>query len=290
MDDHPKTCAPSEPTPWGLLPPRMRVLFVTTPEYTGEWLVEAFATDSASQVFVQQAVGMITAMAQLRTEPYDAVLLVHQPSELDAFAMVEQLKAGCSRRQPIVILGTQPVVECEELCLELDVSYACLKTTTTRALMWQIARATERHLLLTENDRLRQAERRRREVSGKEAGWFIQQQLSLATEIGSEEDNRWKPPANVVDHYREILQTYIIMGSGNLVEELRDLNQVLLSANMSARQFMAIHLAALEDVVQDLGKRSTRHILNRADLLAIGVLFNLCDGYRFQASSAVRAA
>lgn len=166
----------SAPTPWGLLPSRMRVLFVTTPAYTGGWLVEAFANDSASRILVQEAVGMIAAMANLRTEPYDAVLLVHRPGELDAFELVEQLKTGCSKRQPIIVLGEQPAVEVEELCFELDVSYACLKTTTTRALIWQLARTTERHLLLMENDKLRQDERRRRELAEREAKWFIDQQ------------------------------------------------------------------------------------------------------------------
>ena len=51
-------------------------------------------------------------MAQLRTEPYDAVLLVHQPSELDAFAMVEQLKARLAHDASMLILvGETPALD-----------------------------------------------------------------------------------------------------------------------------------------------------------------------------------
>jgi hypothetical protein len=51
-------------TPWGHLPPRMRVLFITGPHRTGGWLAEAFASDSASDVHLEEAVGIAAGLSR----------------------------------------------------------------------------------------------------------------------------------------------------------------------------------------------------------------------------------
>ena len=43
---------------------------------------------------------------------------------------------------------------------------------------------------------------------------------------------------------------------------------------------MQLHLLVLEELVQGLGSRSARHVMNRADLLALEVMSHLADGYR----------
>ena len=43
---------------------------------------------------------------------------------------------------------------------------------------------------------------------------------------------------------------------------------------------MQLHLTALEDLLEGLGSRSTRHVLTRADLLVLEVMVNLAEGYR----------
>jgi hypothetical protein len=43
---------------------------------------------------------------------------------------------------------------------------------------------------------------------------------------------------------------------------------------------MQLHVQVLEELVQGLGNRSARHVMNRADLLALEVLGHLADGYR----------
>ena len=84
----------------------------------------------------------------------------------------------------------------------------------------------------------------------------------------------------MIAHYRELLRTYVIMGSGNLADELRRLPQLLVAAGLTARQTMQLHLHVLEELVHGLGTRSTRHVMTRADLLALEVLLHLADGYR----------
>ncbi len=62
----------------------MRVLYVTSYHRTGGWLAEAFAADSAVDVVLEEAVGVAAGMARLRDEIFDAVLISHEPGELDA--------------------------------------------------------------------------------------------------------------------------------------------------------------------------------------------------------------
>jgi hypothetical protein len=70
------------------------------------------------------------------------------------------------------------------------------------------------------------------------------------------------------------------MGSGNLADEPKRLAELLVTVGLSARQTVAIHLRVLEKLVQGLGARSSRHVMNRADLLLLEMLLHLADGYR----------
>ena len=281
--------------PWGLLPARMRVLFVTNSAHTGSWLAEAFAADSATQVILEQAVGAVFGLSRLRDEAFDVVLIAHDPGDLDAMEILDAVRTGASPNQPVVVLGGQPAAELEAVCLESGAdAYLCWNTTTTRSLIWQIARATERHKLLEENRHLRQARSHQLDLDESESKRMLEIQYRLADGLcaasfssgaaeailKSEQTSTWLPPAQLVDHYREMLQTYVIMGAGNLDEELKRLCGVLVTVGVGARQFMSIHLKAVEAMVKGLGTRSARHVMNRADMLAIEVLLSLCEGFR----------
>lgn len=292
----------SSPPP-GILPARMRLLFITTPQRTGGWLAEAFASDSASDVILEEAVGVAAGLARVRDEVFDAVLLSHEPGALDALDFVEGLRAGGSN-EPMVVLGSQSEQELAALCYEVNADgYACVNTTTTRTLIWIIARAIERHKLLRENQRYEQSHRQRLHSEHQEAERLLTQQRQLIDDLealrgpamavaDADPSNlgQTKPqarstepiplPAPLVHHYRELLRTHVIMGSGNLGDELRMLSELLVMAHVSASQAMQLHLTALEDLLQGLGSRSTRHVLTRADLLVLEVMVNLAEGYR----------
>jgi hypothetical protein len=70
------------------------------------------------------------------------------------------------------------------------------------------------------------------------------------------------------------------MGSGNLGHEVQVLAELLATVGVSARQALRMHLHVLEELVMGLGNRSTRHVMTRADLLAVEVMLSLADGYR----------
>src|SRR4029079_13035252 len=87
-------------------------------------------------------------------------------------------------------------------------------------------------------------------------------------------------PDRLVSHYREMLRAYVVMGAGNLAEEMATLASLLADAGITAQRTMQLHVHVLEELIASLGNRSARHVINRADLLVFEVMAHLADGYR----------
>ena len=199
---------------WRQLPPRMRVLYITTHERTGGWLAEALEADNAVQIEIVEALGTASGMAQLRDEVFDVVLVSHLPGELDALDLIEGYRAG-GADEPILVLGTQSEQEMAALCFEVGADgYLCVHTATTRNLIWTLARAVQRHQLLRENHRLSLAEQSRLQREHAEADKLISQQRALIGDLealrqgGScEKIAPLKLPEEMILHYRELLRT-----------------------------------------------------------------------------------
>jgi DNA-binding NarL/FixJ family response regulator len=298
-------------TPWGYLPPRMRVLYVTTPRRGGAWLAESLAADSACRVELEEAHGAAVGLERLRERVYDAVLISHTPGELDALQLLDALQAG-SGEEPLVVLGDASPQEMDALCLEAGAdAYLCVHTATTRSLLWIVARATERHALLRENRRLSQAEQHRLHQENRETERLLNQQRDLIRDAqgprdqprqhgseGQADDSAPEsaaasigcgaagevegPPLadSLKQHYRELLRAHVIMGSGNLSGEMGSLAELLAESNITAPQTMQMHVQVLEELVHGLGSRSARHVMSRADLLVLEVLVHLAERYR----------
>lgn len=300
------TAQPVAPPPTGgVLPARIKVLYITTLHRTGGWLTEAFAADSAAQIVLEEVVGVTAGLSRLRDEVFDAVLVSHEPGVLDALDLVEGLRAG-GNEEPMILLGSMPPQDIDALCYEVGADdYCCVAETTVRGLLWKFARAIERGQLVRENRRHVQAERQRLQQEHREAERLLDQQRAVIADlevIGSgakppSQDDA--PPTNslahsaslasislldlptaLVSHYRELLRTYVIMGAGNLSDEMAELAELLANSNVSAQRTMQLHVQVLEELVQGLGNRSARHVMNRADLLVLEVMGHLADGYR----------
>jgi hypothetical protein len=312
----PATAEPRSTRPeskvWGQMPLRMKVLYVTTLHRTGGWLAEAFAADSAAHILLQEAVGVTAGMAYLRDEVFDAVLVSHEPEALDALEFVEGLRAS-GTEEPIIVLGTSPLTEMAALAYEVGADgYCCVAETTTRSLLWTFARAIERYQLVRENRRLVQMDRQRLAQEHLEAERLLAEQRSLVAELDTirgsggraahiklhvpngndnSEVDRLNPeprtlitpcdlPERLVSHYREMLRAYVVMGAGNLADEMAALAALLVDAGLSAQRTMQLHVHVLEELVGSLGSRSARHVMSRADLLVLEVMAYLADGYR----------
>lgn len=294
----------------GALPARMKVLYITTLHRTGGWLTEAFAADSAAQIALEEVVGVTAGLSRLRDEVFDAVLVSHEPGVLDALDLVEGLRAG-GNEEPMILLGSMPPQEIDALCYEVGADdYCCVAETTVRGLLWKFARAIERGQLVRENRKHVQAERQRLQQEHYEAERLLDQQRALICDLEVIDKGEKQPnpddegelenclamtattgvdtgaeappelPEVLVTHYRELLRTYVIMGAGNLSKEMLALAELLANCNVSAQRAMQLHVEVLEELVQGLGNRSARHVMNRADLLVLEVMGHLADGYR----------
>jgi DNA-binding NarL/FixJ family response regulator len=298
------------------LPLRMKVLFITTPEHAGDWLAEAIAADGAAQVVFEEAASVAAGMTRLRDEVFDAVVVRHHADNINAIELVEALRAG-GNDEPLLILGDQPPHDLDALCYEAGADdYCCIAETTVRGLLWKLARAIQRFTLARENRRLLQAERQRLHQEHHEAERLLEQQRALIEDLedlregfsrplprvkklaesgASSEDDPVRSileqgdsnpfahlnlPPELTTHYQELLRAYVIMGAGNLSSEMSTLARLLAEANVSAQRTMQLHLHVLEELVGGLGNRSARHVMNRADLLALEVMSHLADNYR----------
>lgn len=296
---------------WDNLPGRIRVLFVTTPQRTGGWLAEVLTTQGVCEFLVEETLGAAHALRCLRDEAYDLILVSHEPGELDALELIEACRAG-GAEEPAILLGNSNDEEMADACFDAGADgYLCVHTATERHLMWMVARTVQRHLLIRENRHLNHLEWQRLQREHDEAQRLLLQQRSLITDLEairgdpplaapgtsprgtpSRSQGPAKPPLEIearrelqlpqalVQHYRELLRTYVIMGSGNLADELACLAGWLCRANISPQQTMGMHLQVLEELIHGLGARSTRHVMTRADLLILEIMIHLADDYR----------
>lgn len=303
-------------TPLGMLPGKLRLLHVGGRQRDGLWLAKALAADSAAHVQLDVAHGAGDAATRLRGEVYDAVLITHEPPTLDALDFIAALRAG-GAEEAVLILGEGSEQELAPLAFEAGAdAYLRIAATTTRGLLWTLSRAIERHRLVRENHRLRQAERQRNDVDQRESQRLLVHQRRLITDLealhslvdgcpagegdpispncdGSNTTTKSasstgaaprgvgsRLPAPLLEHYRELLRAHVMMGAGNLAGEMSSLADLLASSDITAQQVLELHLEAVETLVDGLGRRSSRHVLSRADLLALEVLMHLSEAYR----------
>lgn len=195
------------------------------------------------------------------------------------------------------------------LCYEVGAdAYCCVAETTTRSLLWAFARAIERCQLVREHRQLVQIEQQRLAHEHQEAERLLAEQRALIAELEKirqsdcasvlPENNtndsisdfglrlidsshpQSDLPERLVTHYREMLRAYVVMGAGNLAEEMVRLAGMLTEADVSAQRTMQLHVQVLEELIGSLGNRSARHVMTRADLLVLEIMAHLADGYR----------
>ena len=225
--DTPAAARPNVPS-WQRLPPCMRVLYICAQEQAGGWLAEALSADSASKVVLEEAVGTAAGLARLRDEVFDAVLVGHEPGELDALDLVEGYRAG-GAEEPIVVLGAEAEQAMAALCYEVGADgYVCDRRHHAEPDLGdrpgRRAAPTGPREPAAEPWRTDPAQR-----DHEEAACLLEQQRALLEERGRRFPNglrvlRTKRACflpELTAHYRELLRTYVIMGSGNLADELQ---------------------------------------------------------------------
>jgi len=291
------------------LPPCLRLLCIGAIEPS--WAGLSLQLDARGAVPQLQWVSTPgEAAAKLRESSFDCVLIHHSPdattARIDGGSLLQALRAsGCD--DPVVIVARQADdrlwITISDLDAELLVTPAGLESL---ALVPVIGRAIARVEMLRENHRLAVADRRRLSRERDEAEQLLNQQrqiilgLQIPSDLSgiSEEDaipstatlpvtattggQSLAIPDEINQYYRELLRTYVIMGSGNLGSEIARLAELLAMADLSPQQALQLHLERVEQLVRGLGNRSTRHVMARADLLVLELMMHLGDCYQRQ--------
>ena len=260
-----------------------------------------------------------SVLSVLRQETFDCILISDFPSLEDRFGHTDV----CSVVRALRASGTdEPVVLVTAVAADALYRFACefsCDTVVSRhgwdsaALVPVIRRAIGNSELLRENHHLSVAQRQRLVRERDEAEQLLNQQRLMLHDLNASkpadiddqseapavrptdsqqtavptpaEADRldWELPPEVNEYYHELLRTYVIMGSGSLGEEIARLADLMSVAGLRPREVMRLHLNRVESVVRGLGSRSTRHIMARADLLALELMMHLCECYRVSA-------
>lgn len=275
----------------GELPTRLRLLCVgsTEPSWVGLTLqLDARGCVEPSFNWVSTPT---EALSLLRDESFDCLLIrVNGPLETtadDPLSLARGIRAGgCGDPVVVVTRVADDDTWHEALTLGVDLLVST-KGWESSALVPAIQRAVERGEMLREIDRLAAADRRRLVREREEADYLLQQQQRISDSPAGNDASRTgeKPaPSALDDYYQELVRTYVIMGSGNLTAEIARLAELLAQAGLSLRDAFDLHLARVGQLVRGLGNRSTRHVMARADLLALELMIHLGECYRRQAS------
>ncbi len=277
---------------------RLRILYVTTRPRTGGWLAEALVEEYEGEFAIVEAIGIAAGLAKLQEERFDVLLVCHLPGELDAFELIYGYRTG-GFEEPIVVLGAEDETEMAPAVSQAGADeFICVQNATARHLIWIVERAICKRKMAEENRRLHSAERTRLRRETVEADQMLRQQRSLIGDLetlrdaSDERDPRQDPalPDELWTLYRQLLRAYVIMGSGNMSDELKRLADLLVATGASARQAMRLHLSVLEEMVRGLGSRSSRHVMTRADLLAMELMIHLTENYRLRGVQTPKSA
>jgi len=244
------------------------------------------------------------AVSRLREEPFDCIL-VDVPAtgsfvrdDNGPFGLIRALRTG-GCEEPIVMVGRLFADAEWTAASEADCDvFVSARGWDSPVLGSIIKRALLRGELVRENARLSTAQNRRLTRDRDESEQLLAHQRQLIAELealpspsagrGSESPNRVDEAMSdaavsrrenqnhgFIDRYSGLLRSYVLMGSGSLASEIAEMADCFVAASLPPPEALQIHLMCVEKLVKGLGNRSARHVVSRADLLAIELMTHL---------------
>ena len=310
--------AGAEPVVAGQLPARLRLLCVGAREPSWVGLTLQLDAEGGIEPHFRWASSAAEALSSLRDDPFDCVLIaatdtgssISQNANAagfhDAAMLVKAIRAsGCA--DPVVLIAQQiSDAAWVDLSAEDCELLQSNRAWDSPALVATIKRAIFRTDIFRQNHRLAVAQTKRMARERDEAEHLLSQQRRIIDDLDARDESetptnvarqamidcfgrvsleRYSPPRATLPpeinaYYHELLRTYVIMGSGNLSGEIAKLAELLAVAGCGPREVLSLHLERVESLVRGLGNRSTRHIMARADLLALELMIHLGESYR----------
>lgn len=277
----------------GELPTRLRLLCIGAVEPS--WVGLTLALDARG--CVEPSFNWVStaseALTLLRDESFDCLLIrahgLLEQGDDDPLILARGIRAGgCSDSVVVVARAATDETWTEAFDLHVDLLVSA-KGWESAALVPAIQRAVERGQMLREIDRLSASERRRLTRDRDEAEYLLRQQYEIVQ--GLERGRETPPraarssmaqalPVEVDRYYQELVRSYVIMGTGTLVAEVSRLAEVLVAGGLTPPDVLDFHLARVGKLVEGLGNRSTRHVMARANLLALELMVHLGACYQ----------
>ena len=245
------------------------------------------------------------AMSRLREEPFDCILIDVPATgssvrdDNGPFGLIRALRtSGCE--DPVVLVGrlfadAEWTAACAADC---DV-FLSTRGWDSPVLGAVVKRALLRGQLVRENARLSSAHHRRLLRERDESEQLLAHQRQLIAELEALPDPLREQPSRppiggnrslgttatappgegplpeFAERYSALLRSYVLMGSGSLASEIAEMADHFVTACLPPPEALQLHLMCVESLVKGLGNRSARHVVARADLLAIELMTHL---------------
>ena len=291
------------------LPNGLRLLCVAAREPAWTSLVLRLDAEGCVEPRLRWVSNSGEALTLLRDESFDCILLYaddgHPASgdtRIDASSLISAIRgSGCD--DPVVLVSRDlSDRHWQTLCeAECEVFFTS-DLWESPGLVPIIKRAINRAELFRENHRLAVGQHRRLVRERDEAEHLLCQQRLIIGELARlaastaapddvesaaagpgnarRVDSSNRLPPQVYDYYQELLRTYVIMGSGSLGREIAELAELIAVAGLCPREALELHLERVESLIHGLGSRSCRHVMARADLLALELMMHLGECYQ----------
>ena len=283
-----------------VLPAVLRLLCVGAVEPAWVSLVLQLDASGCTEPRIQWVSTSAEALLHLRQSGFDAILVQvnagSRTAGCDPQTLLPALRADGSD-DPVLLITDRADDELWTLACQTDADVLVSpRGIETRAMAAMLAKALGRTEVLREARRLATANRKRLDREREEASQLLDQQRQMIRQLdvaGPESHAQDATatvaspcpplPADLHEHYQELLRTYVIMGSGSLGSDIARMADLLGGADYSPRQALQLHVERVEQLVKGLGNRSTRHVMGRADLLALELMVHLGECYQRRA-------
>jgi hypothetical protein len=264
----------------------LNVLYIAGPLSPRDWLPKALSDGAAGAIDVTVTPSLLVGLEHLREQAFDVVVVDRDASDRSAADLMLAIHASTHEHQSVLVLSDHhDRTEAADYLLAGAAGYLLLHLTTIQELIWQLHSAAQLARLQVENQRLRSWQERYREHEQTEVLGLLDEQSQLfAIAAGLREHSASSGPLDAKTEsirlqqaFRELLQAYVVMGRGQLTGEVQDVVNRLHAESHSLAATLHAFTKALRSLVQDRGARTSRHVLNRGNLLLLDLLLKWAD-------------
>ncbi len=260
----------------------LRILYVANLISRESWLEKVLLEVPELRIRVQEVQGSFEGMKALQTATFDFILVGIQPVKQSLDFIDGCRTSGATA--PMMLLGPQKDSNLLTQCCERGGNgVVTLEGTTVSDLLWQILLAVREHRNTEQNAELRNRLQQEILRKSKENQIFIERQRKILAEYPAPRPARLT--RQLEEQYLELLKNYIPTIHENYASQTTPFIEELLAQKITASELFAMHLKALETILQSPGRKSPHHLTNRANLLLNRLSIGLLNRYQQQAET-----